>query len=1189
MSKRKRWNEEAFEDAFGAAIYERDTATRLDIHPHGSRPSPSVNGLFTPPTSEEALLIDAESLEGTSPGVQDKPTRSPRKVDHAPPEPILQKLVPVIPGPAFPKSLYQAPMGQLEVQAVRMLQEEFVISHLHTKRPEYTFFQLDQFSIYRPPEIAYHGNELVTLDKLTRNRYSEFCFDGWLSFGAKRYKVTNVRFKVMTVDYGAEINKQLCVQSPLAAMKGIWYQLGEPAPEYRRFHKPFLWLVRFTTYFVDYLSTHDKVTLDNFGIDFYKWLKRSEHAQKPGFQSWHTECNSSTDFRARIAVDVEFLWKECNGIQDDEDEIKICEHPIWGEVHPDRLTVIPEQVSKEAFTVVSPFAYDCFEFMYFADRMEVRTIPNDSVRDTVIRRKAELGLTPLREHRSVSKAVPEITQPRSSQNGGLSVSVGDVVVVRADKEVSWKNCVSDLWYAYVQRVWDRGGGTRLDILWLYQPEDTTIGKAFYPYKNELFLSDNCGCGSEEALHVECVVGKVDVKWYATDPESEAGFFARQVFRTVEEVDQYDFIKLDKRHFRCHHQQDHIHEPEPKYEVKDTVLVSKSDHSGTNCEPAQIVSFLTSDEGEDGKTSVWLRKMEFKSKDDSRARPNHLVLTDHLFTRPERDIVRKCNVRFFSPEQIESGDMPTPYDRDGAGDYYILETPDQKDQEQYNLPPPAEGCDPTECPPKKQLEGLGIFCGGGSFDRGLEEGGSVHFRYAVDWAEKALYTYRANVPPADKDSVSFFLGSVNDYLAKAMAGESAGLVAQLGKIDIISGGSPCQGFSRMQLAISSLQSRQNASMVASVISFVDMYVPKYMVLENVTTMTDAIKIDGKEYNVFSQIISALVGLGYQVQQFLIDSWCYGSSQQRSRVFVIASAPGIVPLVQPECTHVPPAHIYRTKILGKCSNGKPFGSRRADFSAALPGVTAQDSTKNLPVIWDSQPQLCPPFPDHITPTHESATIRNRLAFVPKRPYGMGLGKANRLGLVRGEAKDYCSNPNKIKTGPNSKAFSRLYPDRLFGTIMTRMAVGDGIAGRVVHWAEDRVLTIMETRRAQGVPDHEVIVGNPGDRLKITGNAVDRNVALVLGLSLRESWLKSNDLGLDDAVLSGGAEVVMLDDDSSGSDDETDPESVNNRTVKMFLHEHPDRVEAILDGGFRAIRRILQSDEFQEAKLYVQSAVE
>jgi hypothetical protein len=42
-------------------------------------------------------------------------------------------------------------------------------------------------------------------------------------------------------------------------------------------------------------------------------------------------------------------------------------------------------------------------------------------------------------------------------------------------------------------------------------------------------------------------------------------------------------------------------------------------------------------------------------------------------------------------------------------------------------------------------------------------------------------------------------------------------------------------------------------------------------------------------------------------------------------------------------------------------------------------------------------------------------------------------------------------------------------------------------------------------------------------------------------------------------------------------------------MFLHEHPDRVEAILDGGFRAIRRILQSDEFQEAKLYVQSAVE
>jgi hypothetical protein len=46
-------------------------------------------------------------------------------------------------------------------------------------------------------------------------------------------------------------------------------------------------------------------------------------------------------------------------------------------------------------------------------------------------------------------------------------------------------------------------------------------------------------------------------------------------------------------------------------------------------------------------------------------------------------------------------------------------------------------------------------------------------------------------------------------------------------------------------------------------------------------------------------------------------------------------------------------------------------------------------------------------------------------------------------------------------------------------------------------------METRRAQGFPDHEVIVGCPANQWKIVGNSVARTVALALGLSLRQAW--------------------------------------------------------------------------------------
>ena len=54
----------------------------------------------------------------------------------------------------------------------------------------------------------------------------------------------------------------------------------------------------------------------------------------------------------------------------------------------------------------------------------------------------------------------------------------------------------------------------------------------------------------------------------------------------------------------------------------------------------------------------------------------------------------------------------------------------------------------------------------------------------------------------------------------------------------------------------------------------------------------------------------------------------------------------------------------------------------------------------------------------------------------------------------------------------------------------------------------MTIMEARRAQGFPDHEVIVGAPIMQWKIIGNSVARPVALALGVALRKAWLDNKD---------------------------------------------------------------------------------
>ena len=50
----------------------------------------------------------------------------------------------------------------------------------------------------------------------------------------------------------------------------------------------------------------------------------------------------------------------------------------------------------------------------------------------------------------------------------------------------------------------------------------------------------------------------------------------------------------------------------------------------------------------------------------------------------------------------------------------------------------------------------------------------------------------------------------------------------------------------------------------------------------------------------------------------------------------------------------------------------------------------------------------------------------------------------------------------------------------------------------------MTILEARRAQGLPDSEVIIGTRADQYRVIGNSVSRHVALVLGLAIREAWI-------------------------------------------------------------------------------------
>ncbi|KAK3067239.1 hypothetical protein LTR53_016003 [Teratosphaeriaceae sp. CCFEE 6253] len=1106
-----------------------------------SLPQRSTGHLSTPHNSETADS-DVAGYE-TAPSPSRRTTKQ-RALDYV-----------AVHGPAYPISSYRSdttPAASISeadaVRRIRTQQDRLKARAGSEPEPDFVYFQLNDFSIYRPVDRGTkdrHGGELVTLDRLLQSHdHSDFFLvNGTLSCGGgEGFPIRGVKFNTLAID-GYEdsstfsVENKISIQSRGLSLSDLWYQLGTPSAEYRRFYKPFVWLAHFAQCFVEYLLETEAVDLRHFVRDaqFVSWLQ-ARYGDFAEFHAWIDEAGLH-DYRTTVAANVGFLHKEAYSI----DSELVRHHPVWGEVDPLNLTAIPSQPNVQKQTVVTPFAHNMFRRMYFGSQLEELAVENSEVYARAAERKRVLGLTPLDSlrQRNVVPVVRSVKSITASTSSSPAICSGDVITIAADAaDVSWK-ASGNTWYAYVQAVRGTQRGKVLDVLWLYRTSDTTLGRAYYPFPQELFISDNCACG-KEAIPIDAVISKVEIEWHVTDPAAVSGLFVRQKFCTVAAEDRYSFETLKTSDFRCQCRASASEWDDclRDYKVHDTVLVIRyrlEDSAGgitllgrtylPGCEldvdvnesvlhkldgklkgwldPAEIVGF------NHGLKTVVLRPFD-RAGQTTTAPPNELHPSETLIELPVARLVRRCHIRCFEDCEIRKGLVPAPYDRKSTGDCYIVRT------ESKNAMTFSQGFDPALGVSK--LRGMGIFCGGGNLDRGLEDGGAVEFDFAVDWAEHALHSYRAASRNPD---AQYFLGSVNDYLAAAIRGSDDRRMAKIGAVDIIAGGSPCPGYSLLNNSKQSVESLRNASMVASVVAYVDLYSPKYFVLENVVTMTQGMGVN-KDENVFSQVLAALVALGYQVQQFLMDSWSYGSCQQRSRVFIIASAPNTAPLNAPPHTHGHPDYVgFRTRNLGRSSNGLPFGKRRNVYTP-FPHVSAAQACDDLPNISDAQARLCVAFPDHRTPTDEGGASRARIAMIPIRPSGMGLVQAVRAGhITSGEPLAYYSALGRLQLTEGSTTYARIHADRLVPTLTTAMRIRDGVAGRTLHWREPRGVTVMECRRTRGYQDDEPLIGSPVQQMKIVGNSVDRCVSLALGMVLRESWRTTQELtGRPAAILATAA---------------------------------------------------------------------
>ncbi|KAL8738225.1 MAG: hypothetical protein Q9181_000951 [Wetmoreana brouardii] len=947
------------------------------------------------------------------------------------------------------------------------------------------------------------SNELVSLHELNDRGSNYFLFDGLICFGddLQRY-VYRVPFEILSITYPDNtihsVGPDIWLQSVAGGGSNVWYRLTWPAAEYLRYHEPFVWLADLAKHLIDYLNSHNQVKLQDFKNSFITWL-HSLHGAHQNFLLWRGK-HPDLDFRGVVAAHATFLYNQAGQLDQ-----SIIEHPLWGEVGPLELFAIHAQTSKrkDRGTVVTPYVYQCFSHMPWAKFLD--PVPALFEQDT------------------------QSLHTRVTSSEG-QVKIGDIIAIPSDTNTSWRT-QDDYWYAYVQGSNKNHAkhGQQLSLIWLYRPTDTACQTMRYPYANELFISDHCNCG-DGPIYTADIAYKVRVALFGYPGATGADFFIRQKYDSADSF----WVSLQSSDFRCCCGQEST-TPPCQYNVGDTLLV-KAISSKETLEPVVVLEHAANGHPENIRVRRLLRKRE--DCGDNKAEANELIYSSLIDVCNVSAIVRRCHVRFYTREDRYYNRIPAPYNRKGTGDcYYVAWQATSEVLEPVKRPWPAmtQGFDPEAKAPQPSLRGLDIFCGGGNLGRGLEEAGAVKNEWAVDYFTEAIHTYHANSDP--QQPIKLYNGSVNDFLFQAINNKGDS-VAQKGEVELIAAGSPCPGYSCANRHHASDQSLLNNSLVASVVAFVDFYRPKYLIMENVLGMASSQRSE-KNYNVFSQVLCALVGLGYQVRPMILDAWSFGAPQSRTRLIITAAAPGLPPLVKPQASHSHPDGVV-SRSLGKTANGLPFGSREW-APTPFEYISIGEATRDLPENPDGRTTIIS-HPDHRVTKNLSALDNVRLCCVPRFPPGMTFIKSAKLGWQPPPQMAAWHWNTELRSSDSSLAFQRAKENALLPTVTTSNSPGEALTGSALHWDAHRCLTVMEARRAQGVPDGEVIIGLPSAQWKIIGNAVARQVATALGMSLRAAWSAGRSKRSRDQPPSSAELVTMADGSSADLDDKLGPDELS-----------------------------------------------
>lgn len=179
--------------------------------------------------------------------------------------------------------------------------------------------------------------------------------------------------------------------------------------------------------------------------------------------------------------------------------------------------------------------------------------------------------------------------------------------------------------------------------------------------------------------------------------------------------------------------------------------------------------------------------------------------------------------------------------------------------------------------------IDLFAGCGGLSLGLHNSGWKGI-FAIEKSPDAFETLKHNLIKKRKHfDWPDWLEKKNHDINNILETHTDDLKALIGKVDLVAGGPPCQGFS---IAGRRAENDSRNDLINSYIKFIDFVKPKLIFFENVKGFTLGFKNNNEKGIAYSSyVVEQLEKLGYSVKGQLIDFSEYGIPQKRTRFILV----------------------------------------------------------------------------------------------------------------------------------------------------------------------------------------------------------------------------------------------------------------------------------------------------------------